>query len=340
MSSLTDTMFKQLKFTGRCLLLCFCLLLIMSQQAEARSYYFPQIIIEAEITPEGDMLVTEQRTVDFNGTYRGISMWIKTQKPITISDVLVSENNVPYTFNPGTEYGPAGTYMIKKEPDRFLIDWSFEATNTSRTFTIQYRVNDVVMVHNDVAELYYQFIGAEWEVAAEKVKVSLRLPGNAASEEIRAWGHGPLYGEVQIPAEDLITWEIEPLPAYTYLEGRVTFPTSLVPQAVHHTNKTALPDILAEEEQLAEQANREREEAKKQVEEEWRPSPTVPRQSPFLPYLAALVLLGSCVFAFWAWYRYGKEFKATFNGDYYRELPADYTPAELGVLWRFGPQKI
>ena len=105
MSSLTDTMFKQLKFTGRCLLLCFCLLLIMSQQAEARSYYFPQIIIEAEITPEGDMLVTEQRTVDFNGTYRGISMWIKTQKPITISDVLVSENNVPYTFNPGTEYG-------------------------------------------------------------------------------------------------------------------------------------------------------------------------------------------------------------------------------------------
>ncbi|HZK24990.1 MAG TPA: DUF2207 domain-containing protein [Oscillospiraceae bacterium] len=328
------------QLSSRCslLLLIFCLLLIMPQQVWARSYDFPQITIEAEITPEGDMWVTEQRTVNFNGTFHGLSLWIKTQNPITISNVEVAENNLTYTFNPGTEYGPAGTYMIKDEADRFLIDWSFDATNTNRTFTVRYRVNDVVQVHDDVAELYYQFIGGEWEVAAHQVKVNLHLPEKAAVNEIRAWGHGPLYGEVQIPANDLITWEIEPLPAYTFLEGRVTFPPSLVPLATHSTGKAALPDILAEEEQWADQANREREEAKQEVDNEndWRPLPIIPRQSPLLPYLAAFILLGSSGFAFWAWYRYGKEFKPNFSGDYYRELPADYTPAELGVLWRFG----
>lgn len=36
------------------------------------------------------------------------------------------------------------------------------------------------------------------------------------------------------------------------------------------------------------------------------------------------------------WSRYGRAHKADFDGDYYRELPADYTPAELGVLWNSG----
>lgn len=284
------------------------------------------------------MWVTEERTVHFDGAYKGMNMWIKTQPPITISDATVAEGDTPYTFNPGTEYGPAGTYFIIEELDKFFIDWSFEAANTSRTFTIRYRVNDLIKVHKDVAELYFQFIGDGWDATAEQVQVNLRLPEGADINDIRAWGHGPLYGEVKIPAGNLIIWEIKPLRAHRYLEGRVTFPVSLVPHATQTSGKNALPEILAEEEKLAEEANREREEAQRRLEENNRSwgDRIIPPDSPALPYLAGLVILGSIAFVFNLWLRYGKEYKPVFDGEYYRELPADYTPAELGVLWRFG----
>jgi hypothetical protein len=52
--------------------------------------------------------------------------------------------------------------------------------------------------------------------------------------------------------------------------------------------------------------------------------------------LAGLVIIIAVFMAFLFWLRYGREFRPDFEGDYYRELPAEYSPAELGVLWRFG----
>jgi uncharacterized membrane protein len=52
--------------------------------------------------------------------------------------------------------------------------------------------------------------------------------------------------------------------------------------------------------------------------------------------LAGLVIIIAAFMAFLFWLRYGREFRPDFEGDYYRELPAEYSPAELGVLWRFG----
>ena len=35
------------------------------------------------------------------------------------------------------------------------------------------------------------------------------------------------------------------------------------------------------------------------------------------------------------WRRYGRKHPTVFDGDYYRDLPAGYSPAELSVLWNF-----
>ena len=46
------------------------------------------------------------------------------------------------------------------------------------------------------------------------------------------------------------------------------------------------------------------------------------------------------VFAiYWAvrsWRLGGRPHPTRFDGDYYRELPGQYSPAELAVLWRYG----
>src|SRR5690606_41433623 len=48
----------------------------------------------------------------------------------------------------------------------------------------------------DAAELYWQFIGDDWDIPADHVRVELTLPAGAG--DVRAWGHGPLHGQVDI----------------------------------------------------------------------------------------------------------------------------------------------
>jgi uncharacterized membrane protein len=294
------------------------LLLVSPAQAWARSFTFPSVIIEAEVLEDGSMIVTEERTAAFDGTYQGMFLWIETQGATRVTEMSVAENGREYSHHPGSAYGPPGTFITIEEPDQFYVDWSFNASNETRTFILRYRIENLILVHEDTAELYYQFIGDHWESRVDNVLVRLQLPAGANPENMRAWGHGPLHGEVALHDNGQVTWNVSPLPARTFLEGRVTFPTSLVPAATQQTERVALPGILEEEEGLARQANLQRQLAR------------------FLWIAAILIILGSLALAYTIWRRYGKEFTPTFDGDYFRELPADYTPAELGVLWRFG----
>lgn len=311
------------------LLLCVLLLSFsdVPDVAEARSYEFESLVIQAEILPDGSMAVQEQRTARFSGTFGGMFQWIDKQPGVKITDVQISENGQPYKFRPGaTEYGPAGTYYITDKPNQLYVDWSFQATDERRTFTISYRVQKQVQVHADVAELYYQFIGDQWEQGVRRVQVSLTLPSGAAQQEIKAWGHGPLYGEVSIVDGSHVLWTIDDLPAKTFLEGRVTFPRNLITgdQAVN-TSRTALPGILQEEQRWADQANAVRDRARFRAAVR-----KLDRFTWVLVPLATFLLI-------WHWRRrFGRPYATTFQGDYYRELPADYPPAEMGVLWRFG----
>ncbi len=291
---------------------------LAASPVHARQYSFPRLQIEAEIFPDGSMEVTEHRTAEFSGTFRGMNQWIYTTGPTELVDVSVSEGDTPYQLNPRAVEGPPGTFFVEQRADSVFIDWSFLVTDETRTFTLNYRLLNVVTVHEDVAELNHQFVGDEWERATDEVSVRLLLPGGAERDQVRAWGHGPLHGEVIIEGPGEVLWEIRPLPAATFLEGRVVFPPHLVPEGSVRSGEEALAGILAEEQVLAGAANRRRFLARL----DWIAGP--------------LVLLLSLVGVLWFWLKYGREFRPSFTGEYYRELPAEYTPAELGVLWRFG----
>jgi uncharacterized membrane protein len=302
------------------LIICFVItgmILIFPHEAAARSYSFLQLDIEAIIQEDGSMDVTEHRTVDFNGTYSGLYQWINKQPGQQITDIVVMEQGQAYEFNSGNEFGPAGTYLVKDNEDSAYIDWSFDATDEQRIFTLKYKVINAVKLHNDVAELYYQFIGDEWEVGIDNVLVSLILPDGAKVGDIRAWGHGPLNGNVTIKSDQLVTWDIQQLPAKAFLTGRVTFPKELVSQGKNITNQAALPNILEQEQKWADEANQER------------------TQSKVSWILSLMIVIGGFIYSIYMWTRYGKAYKTQFEGDYYRDLPADYTPAEMAVLWRF-----
>lgn len=287
-----------------------------------RSLTMDQIIVDAQVRPDASMLVTERITVDFSGQWNGFYVKIP-QGDTPITEVQVSENGQPYTFNPGTEYGPPGTFLTKLEGNNILIDWSINAYDQVRTFDVSYRVVNAVKIHPDVAELYRKFIGEANGNKISYVQVNLTLPPGAEQfgqgEDIRIWGHGPLNGEVEFAGPGAVVLKVKDLSPYTFMEGRVVMPASLFPGAPAEafTAEPALEKILAEEQGWADKANKERAMARVETG------------------AGAGIVAAALGIVFMLWRRFGRKHPTIFDGDYYRDLPANYSPAELSVLWNF-----
>lgn len=293
--------------------LCVMLALAWCEVANAKEYVVAKAQITAQITSDGSLFVSEERTYRFSGSYSWASMTLSTNASQPIEGITVTEGGQRYIED---DAQTPGTYQVTSTPKQTDIKWYYEAKDEERTFTIGYRVRNAVNAYSDVAELYWQFIGKEWDVPTKRAVVVVTLPGAAPAGSLRVWGHGPLHGSVHVVDASTARWEVDSLPARTFLEARLTFPPSLVPQVVSRESTAGLPAILAEEEAWAAQANRVRARAK------------LDGQVAMLTL--ALVVLGSMLF----WNRYARPFPSDFQGDYFREPPTDYPPAVLGILWR------
>ena len=288
-----------------------------------RSIELKDIKIEAQILNDASMNVTEKITVNFNGKWNGFYINIAQNNTNVINDIIVSENNQPYKFNQGSKYGPPGTYLIKKENDKIIVDWSINAENQQRNFVVSYKVTNAVKIHNDIAEFYRKFISATNKQNIDNVSIRITLPNGSQSyikgKDIKIWGHGPLNGEINFLDDNQVVLSSEDFNANQFLEARVIMPTALftnVP-AVSYTNRNALEEILKEESKWASEANNKRMMVKLEI------------------ILSVLLVFMAIIITLYLWTKYGKNHKTVFTGEYFRDLPANYTPAELSVLWNF-----
>ncbi|UNC93448.1 DUF2207 domain-containing protein [Candidatus Contubernalis alkaliaceticus] len=285
---------------------------------QAKSYKIPEVYIEAEILEDGTVRIQESRTFDFSGSFTWLEQWVFKKGNSKFDRFYVREGDIMYEQD---QQGRSGQYsfLVLDEPDKMVVKWFYQAVNEQKTFTLGYDAHHVVLVHEDIVDFYYKFVGDYWEIPSGKVRVAVILPEGIPAEEVKAWGHGPLQGEVTISGNNVF-FEVDNLPGDRFLEGRILFPSEFLPGAneQYRTGRYALENILEEEAALAAQANRDR----FRHYLDWALAPVI-----------FLLALGG---VFYFWRKYGKEFKPDFQGDYYRELPADYSPAEMAVLYRFG----
>jgi uncharacterized membrane protein len=244
----------------------------------AKSYEFPRVTIDATVRPDGSLDLVEQRTFAFDGQFSFAFFTIDWPYD-RIEGFTVSEGGATLSVSTRRDVG-----------DAFLAEWSFSAEDEERTFTISYRARCAVRVYRDVAHLLWQFIGTGWEEPTESALIRLHLPGAATNPRLRrpepsplalvpecpatseprdirtlplspgdtrAWGHGPLRGEVRVLDPQTIEFEVEDVPASTFVEGSVVFPPEAVPFAFQQ-DLDRRQDILATEEVLAEEANEAR----------------------------------------------------------------------------------
>lgn len=292
----------------------------------AKDFSFPEVNIDARVLPDGSMEVLERRSYGFSGEFHWASWWIPSPRRQTVKILSLAEPSKSYAE--GQSESP-GTYQVSRGQDRVDVKWFYSAKDEVRTFEIRYLVENAVTVYDDGAELYWKFIGDGWDKKADKVEVTVRLPDGTTRSATKAWAHGPLWGIVEILDDHTVRLSVDGLPPSTFVEARLVFDKSLVPHANAVKRGASVRSILEEEARWAEEANRKREAARA----------LLARRHAGVRYglvAAAAMALFTFAYMYSRWLVHDREYRPDFTGDYYRELPASYTPAELGVLWRYG----
>ena len=121
-----------------------------------------------------------------------------------------------------------------------------------------------MVVHNDVAELYWNVLGDGFEETITDFQVKIHLPGE--DSDVRIWTHGPLTGENKIIDSKTLFFQDKNVDSYTAETVRVMFDKDLVPLATKKSNVDGRENILKYEAAMADTANSQRENEKLELE--------------------------------------------------------------------------
>lgn len=215
--------------------------------------------------------------------------------------------------------GEYGIYTATESySGKSLMIYNPSSKGTS-AFYIEYLLKDMAVVHDDVAELGFNLFSDELQEEIKHLEMLIHLPGN--QQELRAWGHGPLWGETEnVDSETVRVW-IDSLDAGTPVDVRVVFDRSVVSKSNKLTDMKALESILEVESTWAEEANQKRSEARKMI-----------FVKKVISGVEFLFLLGFLPLVIHVYRKYDKEYEPDFQGDYYRDFPKEYGPEIVGYL--------
>jgi hypothetical protein len=244
-------------------------------RATVKDYHFPEVVIDATVLSDGDLVLQETRSFDFrNGPF--------TYAFFNVDDPLdrVRDFSIAEVRADGTEVPVTPDYALHSiATDGFQAQWSYVAEDETRTWVFRYRVACAVDVYADTAHLYWQFVGTGWDQPTDHAVVTVHLPGNVESPdprpaacdpdapepgppmaggaltgEVRAFGHGPLNGRITRVDEKTIRYEVHDVPPFSFVEGSILFPPNAVPRSPQ-VPQERLASILRQERILAEEAN-------------------------------------------------------------------------------------
>ena len=224
---------------------------------------------DVNVNTDGSMDVTETWDIDIENT-NTLFKTFKTDssKYSDISNVKVVETtngiNRPFReINTIMYHVTENCYYGKINSDgNFEIAWGVGMDNSSgdRKYQITYTVEDAIAKYNDYAELYWQFVGDDFEIDARSVSGTITLPQSAVSkDEIKVWGHTEdLNGEIYTTNLDTIQFNLDGFNSGRYVEIRTLFPTEMITSSARTKNVDILDSVIEEETVWANEANAKR----------------------------------------------------------------------------------
>lgn len=248
----------------------FISLIIFSIKSNASSdLLLNNLDFNAFINSDGSMDITETWDIEIKDTntlfktFKSDSGKYSDITNIQVTDITNNEskkfrqiNTLMYHVTKDCYYG------LTNDDGNFEIAWGVGLDNSSdtRKYKISYTVQDAISKHNDYAQLYWQFIGSDFEINAKKVTGTIILPGQVENkDEIRVWGHTEdLNGEIFVTDLNTISFELNGFNSGRFVEIRALFPTEMIVSSGRTSSNNILEDVINEETSWANEANERR----------------------------------------------------------------------------------
>ena len=224
--------------------------------------------INVEILENGDAVVLEEITYDFDGDFNGVLRDIDYTRTSGLKDLTVGVlegGNITY-FN---ESFGAGDYVYELDDTGELAKLKiYEPSNyEKKTFYIGYTLVNVAEKYNDIGIFNRKIIDSGWSVPLSNITINITIPEGAVKDDLKVYAHGPLTGESTIVDARTFKFTV-PFVNYEFVETLVIFPPELIASSTNIFQNDELQNILENEQRLADEANAIREEAIKELEEQ------------------------------------------------------------------------
>ena len=327
------------------------LLLSLPIIVEARvSYDLTNFLVDATILDNGDLQVKELIVLD--GNFSGYWINIPYRNPVLeyhtpinfaadaiyngsgISNVKLfakkideeisfdtfDEEFVTLTRSYYEEDAQNGNYVESSIQNGKSYKMYYKAENEKVAFLIEYTLEDMVVLHEDVAELYFAILSEDFEDSIEDLQIRVNLPKEDSSNNFRIWTHGDLTANIDFLNRSSFLTTVKKTYTNTAIDVRTTFDASLMNRSLVRktTEEKALDQIIAVEEERAQAANQARETAKKNMT---------------ITYIiCAIYIVIIILWWIYVYIRFDREYKSTFTLKYNREFIEDYNVEVVDYL--------
>lgn len=245
-------------------------LVLLGETKSHASLHLKNLDFQVQINDDGSMNVVETWDIKVSDTNTLYKTFIKDDTKyssimdVSVKDITKGENNIFNSASKWEYHLPKGYFFAgtnNKGENEIAWGVSIEST-TRKQYLISYRVNDVITKYNDCAELYWQFLGNEFEISANKITGTIKLPANVQHlEDLKVWGHTKyLNGEVKVVSSDTVEFNLNNYKSKNYVEVRLAMPTYLFEKVSSEniSQEEKLEDIIKEETEWANEANARR----------------------------------------------------------------------------------
>lgn len=214
-----------------------------------------------------------------------------------------------------------GNFTVSVDDGLYKIKLYAPSQNERKEFIFRYNLTRGVTVYRDIAQLNRKMVGKEWQNSIGNISVTVNLPESVKKDDIYAFGHGPLTGNIEILDGKSVRYTLNDYRPGEFLEVNLLFPKNILTSfnPLLMKNKSALKEILDMEGKLAKEANDAR------------------KRAIIGFYLGRVVLV--LAVAWWLflvvfiYLKNSKRYKVENEyGEYFRELPDDYSPSIAGTL--------
>ncbi len=228
-----------------------------------------ELDFDIKLNDDGSMDVTETWDINISETntlYKTFKIDKNKYDSITNFSVkeITPKRNKIFNVSRSWQYHLPKDYYFGgiNEDGEYEVSWGVGLDNSSdtRQYKISYTVSGAVHKYGDCAELYWQLIGENFQIPADKITGTIKLPSSVDDKkDIRVWGHTEdLNGEINVIDDDTIEFDLTNYRANRYVEVRITTPPDIFWNTYSDSYEDKLDDIIEEEAKWAEEANARR----------------------------------------------------------------------------------